>query len=89
MTTKKMELKEKLLSSFMAFEARVDVQTELHDLRTLAIKNFEHKGFPTKKDEAWKYTSLNAILKKDFTVFPKKRIDYRVQRRKKILFARN
>ena len=66
-----MELKEKLLSSFMAFEARVDVQTELHDLRILAIKNFEHKGFPTKKDEAWKYTSLNAILKKDFTVFPK------------------
>ena len=66
-----MELKEKLLSSFMAFEARVDVQTELHDLRTAAIKNFEHKGFPTKKDEAWKYTSLNAILKKDFTVFPK------------------
>ena len=66
-----MELKEKLLSSFMAFEARVDVQTELHDLRTAAIKNFENKGFPTKKDEAWKYTSLNAILKKDFTVFPK------------------
>jgi len=71
MTTKKMELKEKLLSSFMAFEARVDVQTELHDLRTAAIKNFEHKGFPTKKDEAWKYTSLNGILKKDFSVFPK------------------
>jgi Fe-S cluster assembly protein SufD len=66
-----MELKEKLLSSFMAFEERVDVQTELHDLRTAAIKNFEHKGFPTKKDEAWKYTSLNAILKRDFTVFPK------------------
>ena len=66
-----MELKEKLLSSFMAFEARVDVQTELHDLRTAAIKNFENKGFPTKKDEAWKYTSLNAILKKDFSVFPK------------------
>ncbi len=55
----------------MAFEERVDVSTELHDLRTLAIKNFENKGFPTKKDEAWKYTSLNAILKNDFTVFPK------------------
>ncbi|MFV8341480.1 Fe-S cluster assembly protein SufD [Flavobacterium sp. XS2P39] len=66
-----MELKEKLLSSFMAFEERVDVHTELHDLRTSAIKNFENKGFPTKKDEAWKYTSLNAILKNDFTVFPK------------------
>ncbi|MFV5694253.1 Fe-S cluster assembly protein SufD [Flavobacterium sp. LB3P122] len=66
-----MELKEKLLSSFMAFEERVDVQSELHDVRTSAIKNFENKGFPTKKDEAWKYTSLNAILKNDFTVFPK------------------
>ncbi|MGK0295850.1 MAG: Fe-S cluster assembly protein SufD [Ulvibacter sp.] len=67
-----MDLKEKLLSSFMAFEERVDVHSELHDVRTSAIKNFEDKGFPTKKDEAWKYTSLNAILKNDFTVFPKK-----------------
>ncbi|PWA11486.1 Fe-S cluster assembly protein SufD [Flavobacterium laiguense] len=66
-----MELKEKLLSSFMAFEERVDVQTELHNVRTAAIKNFENKGFPTKKEESWKYTSLSAILKNDFTVFPK------------------
>ena len=66
-----MDLKEKLLSSFMAFEERIDVHAELHDVRTAAIKNFENKGFPTKKDEAWKYTSLNAILKNDFTVFSK------------------
>jgi Fe-S cluster assembly protein SufD len=66
-----MELKEKLLSSFMAFEEQVDVHSELHDVRTSAIKNFEDKGFPTKKEESWKYTSLNAILKNDFTVFPK------------------
>jgi len=65
-------LKEKLLSSFMAFEEQVDVHSELHDVRTEAIKNFENKGFPSKKEEAWKYTSLNAILKNDFTVFPKK-----------------
>ncbi|MFK7060741.1 Fe-S cluster assembly protein SufD [Flavobacterium oreochromis] len=67
-----MDLKEKLLSSFMAFEEKVDVTTELHDLRTSALKNFEAKGFPTKKEEAWKYTSLNAILKNDFSIFPKK-----------------
>lgn len=66
-----MDLKEKLLSSFMAFEERIDVHAELHDVRTAAIKNFENKGFPSKKDEAWKYTSLNAILKNDFTVFSK------------------
>lgn len=66
-----MELKEKLISSFMAFEEQIDTDTDLHDVRTAALKNFEEKGFPTKKLEAWKYTSLNAILKKDFTVFPK------------------
>jgi len=66
-----MELKEKLLSSFMAFEEKIDVHSELHDLRTSAIKNFENKGFPTKKEESWKYTSLNTILKNDFSVFPK------------------
>jgi Fe-S cluster assembly protein SufD len=66
-----MELKEKLISSFMAFEERVDIATDLHDIRTHAIKNFESKGFPTKKYEAWKYTSLNSVLKNDFSVFPK------------------
>ncbi|HWR94076.1 MAG TPA: Fe-S cluster assembly protein SufD [Flavobacterium sp.] len=66
-----MDLKEKLISSFMAFEESIDVHSELHDVRTLAIKNFENKGFPTKKEESWKYTSLNAILKNDFTVFTK------------------
>jgi len=69
--TIKMELKEKLISSFMAFEERVDVTADLHDIRTSAIKNFENKGFPTKKEEAWKYTSLNSVLKNDFSVFPK------------------
>ncbi len=56
----------------MAFEERIDTSSSLHDVRTNAIKNFENKGFPSKKEEAWKYTSLNAILKNDFSVFPKK-----------------
>ncbi|MBC7641186.1 MAG: Fe-S cluster assembly protein SufD [Flavobacterium sp.] len=64
-------LKEKLLSSFMAFEEKIDVTSALHDIRISALKNFEFKGFPTKKEEAWRYTSLNSILKNDFSVFPK------------------
>lgn len=55
----------------MAFEEQIDTETDLHDIRTEALKNFEEKGFPTKKLEAWKYTSLNSVLKNDFTVFPK------------------
>lgn len=56
----------------MAFEEKIDFHQELHDVRSQAIKNFESKGFPTKKEESWKYTSLNTILKNDFSVFPKK-----------------
>ncbi len=66
-----MELKEKLVSSFLAFENTVDVDASIHDIRSNAIKIFEEKGFPTKKEEAWKYTSLNAILKHDYSIFPK------------------
>jgi Fe-S cluster assembly protein SufD len=66
-----MELKEKLLSSFLAFENQVDVDAYVHDIRSEAIKDFEDKGFPNKKDEAWKYTSLNKLLKEDYSVFPK------------------
>jgi Fe-S cluster assembly protein SufD len=66
-----MDLKEKLVSSFMAFENQVDVDSYVHGIRTEAIKTFETNGFPTKKEEAWKYTSLNKILKQNFSVFPK------------------
>ena len=62
-----MDLKEKLTASFLAFENQVDTDTYVHDVRSEAIKIFEEKGFPTKKEEAWKYTSLNAILKHDFS----------------------
>jgi Fe-S cluster assembly protein SufD len=65
-----MDLKEKLVSSFLAFENNVDVDTYVHDVRSEAIKIFEEKGFPSKKEEAWKYTSLNRILKEDYSVFP-------------------
>ncbi|WP_299098370.1 Fe-S cluster assembly protein SufD [uncultured Winogradskyella sp.] len=66
-----MSLKEKLVSSFMAFEDTVDVHSSIHDIRTEAIKTFEVEGFPTKKLEDWKYTSLNSVLKQDYSVFPK------------------
>lgn len=74
-----MELKEKLISSFLAFENQVDVDSKVHDIRSEAIKCFEINGFPTKKDEAWKYTSLNKLLKTDFSVFPKQEnaLEYR------------
>jgi len=71
MTIQNMDLKEKFISSFIAFEQRVDTTTDLHDVRSEALKMFEKKGFPTKSEEAWKYTSLNAVLNNDFAILPK------------------
>ena len=66
-----MDLKEKLKASFLAFENQVDTDTYVHNVRNNAIKIFEEKGFPTKNEEAWKYTSLSSVLKQDYSVFPK------------------
>jgi Fe-S cluster assembly protein SufD len=67
-----MDLKDKLIASFMAFENKgnLDLDSKVHEIRTTAIQNFERSGFPTRKDEEWKYTSLNSLLKNDYTVFP-------------------
>jgi Fe-S cluster assembly protein SufD len=68
-----MDLKDKLLASFMAFENKgsVDLDSKVHGIRTEAIERFEQTGFPTRKDEEWKYTSLNSLVKTDYSVFPK------------------
>ena len=74
-----MDLKDKLISSFMAFENNMDIENPVHEVRMEALKNFEIKGFPSKKEEAWKYTSLNSLQKTDFSIFPKepKTIEYK------------
>ncbi len=68
-----MDLKEKLVSSFLAFENKggLDLDSKTHELRLKAIQNFEDQGFPSKKDEEWKYTNLKTAIKKnDFSLFP-------------------
>ena len=68
-----MKLSEKLLSSFLAFELDININSSLHNIRTDAIKRFEKLGFPNKKLEDWKYTSLNQITSEDYTVFAKQK----------------
>ena len=74
-----MELKDKLLDSFIAFEEDFVLDEELHQKRIDALKIFESKGFPTKKIEGWKYTSLELLLQKDYILFSKSEncIDYK------------
>ena len=67
-----MSFKDKLLSSYIALEDYLEFDSPLHEIRNNAIKIFEEKGFPTKKEEAWKYTSLNSLLKPDYSVYSNK-----------------
>ena len=56
----------------MAFEEQLDLSSPIHEIRTKSLKQFEALGFPNKKNEAWKYTSLAKLLKNDYSIFPKK-----------------
>lgn len=67
-----MSFKDKLLSSYIALEDYLEFDSPLHEVRNNAIKIFEEKGFPTKKEEAWKYTSLNSLLKPDYSIYSNK-----------------
>jgi Fe-S cluster assembly protein SufD len=83
-----MELKEKIISSYVAFENKVNINSAIHDIRTEALENFEKVGFPTKKLEAWKYTSLNNVLKNDFSIFLNKENVIEFADVKKIFYPR-
>ncbi len=63
-----MKLQEKLISSFDKFGKSLNgSETDsLRKLRAEGIEVFKAKGFPTTKDEEWKYTPLNKSIKHDY-----------------------
>ncbi len=67
-------LTDKLISSFIAFENKysVETDTDFHQMRSEAMRHFEDTGFPTRKNEDWKYTSLKKTLQRDYRLFPLK-----------------
>ncbi len=74
-----MSFKDKLLSSYIALEDYLEFDSPLHEVRNNAIKIFEEEGFPTKKQEAWKYTSLNSLLKPDYCIYSNKERNVELQ----------
>ena len=63
-----MNFEEKILDSFIAFEQDLDLLNPIHSDRKDALKRFEKSGFPSKKNESWKYTSLKSITQKDYSL---------------------
>ena len=65
-----MSLKDKIVSTYRSFEEAISSNSKIADIKNQAIEVFEEKGFPTSKDEDWKYTSLKSLLKVDYCVVP-------------------
>lgn len=65
--------KEKEMNQYLAMFAeaeskRGDAPAWLKHLRANAIAQFEQLGFPTTRNEEWKYTNVAPLLKQDFAV---------------------
>ncbi len=73
-------LKEKLLSYFIAFEEQVEKKSFLHSHRLDSFAEFEKTGFPSKGDEAWKYSYpvLLKLLQNDYSIFPKELANHKL-----------
>lgn len=65
-----MDLQEKLVHSFKTYELQLNGSKDAasHQLRRKGMETFERMGFPTPKNEEWKYTNLKRITRADYTI---------------------
>jgi len=71
------QAKELYLADFARFEDQLDGQrhSSLHSVRKAAIARFAELGFPTTRDEEWKYTSVTPITRVPFQPAAEARLD--------------
>lgn len=77
------------ISNFSALQSAVEGNEPgwLTRLRKAAMLRFEEKGFPTTKDEEWKYTDISAIKKSEFELAPSAQAPLSVEEINTIPFA--
>ena len=65
-----MRLEEAFVAQFNTFEKQLNGQRQssMHQRRREAIVSFERLGFPTKKNEEYRYTQITRALEKQFDV---------------------
>ena len=83
-----MNLKESIVSSYIAFENELSgrTNTPVHKQRSEAFDVFEKKGFPTIKEEEWKYTNLIPVTRHDYAIMPRQEYDLKYSDVKPYLF---
>lgn len=70
-TSQKYDLKQSLIEQFHLFEMHLNGAAEsgLHKIRKEGIAKFSELGFPTTKNEDWKYTSVKELTSIEFPLF--------------------
>lgn len=61
---------------FSEFLAQNQPSAQLKNVREKAFQTFLEQGFPTKKQEAWKYTSLSGVLGKAYDFLPQAPVQF-------------
>ncbi len=74
-----MALLDNIQENFSKFTEQIQ-QDFLNEKRKFALEQFFAKGFPTKKDEEYKYTNLKEITEKDYNFFPSKEHNISVEK---------
>jgi len=88
-TAKSKSKKESYLSAFETFEKNADqkIPAWIHQTRKSAIARFSNLGFPTMREESWKYTNVGPIAETAFQASFQP-IDLSLQKIKPFLFGR-
>lgn len=68
MSNETIDLKTKLIADFHARETAMngEAQSAFHQTKRNALKQFETLGFPTPKNEEWKYSNVRDIIKHSY-----------------------
>lgn len=69
-TTESIDIRAKFLADFEMLESRLNGEssTPLHAIRRDAIEQFGVLGFPTIRNEEWKYTNVQPFVRNSFSV---------------------
>ncbi|MDO4225498.1 MAG: Fe-S cluster assembly protein SufD [Bergeyella zoohelcum] len=67
-----MALFEQIINNNTEFQSSLPTSFLANEKRNSALQKFEQLGFPTKKDEEYKYTHLKEITEKEYQFFPTK-----------------
>ena len=70
MSTDSPDIQKWCLDNFRSFEQALNGQanSSMHELRKDALQRFSEVGFPTPREEAWKYTNITPVVKEGFAL---------------------